>query len=128
MSLHDSKGIFALVQLGCLLALPFERYMRACRSFAVSEVTYGWIARVPPLTLRKSFFLCVHVGSRRLRQASVWLRAATYGGGLYLEVLYAAQLVGILSRIQRTRALTWSCVWDTCACIERLALFSWLDL
>ena len=39
-----------LTLLSCV-RLPFERYMRACRQFAVSKVAYGWIARAPPLTL-----------------------------------------------------------------------------
>ena len=93
--------------------LPFECYMRACRSCAVSKVAYGWIARAPPLTLCKSLFSCVHMGSRRLRSASVWLRAAIFGGGLHLDVLFATQLVGVLSRTPRTRALTWSSVSGT---------------
>ena len=54
----------------------FERHMRACRQFAISKVAYGWIARAPPLTLCVQSWSCVHVGSRRIRSASVWLRAA----------------------------------------------------
>ena len=107
--------------LACI-GLPFECYMRACRSFAVSKVAYGWIARAPPLTLCKSIFTCVHMGSRRLRSASVWLRAAIFGGGLHLDVLFATQLVGVLSRTQRTRDLTWSLVSGT----PTRALNDWL--
>ena len=107
--------------LACI-GLPFECYMRACRSFAVSKVAYGWIARAPPLTLCKSIFTCVHMGSRRLRSASVWLRAAIFGGGLHLDVLFATQLVGVLSRTQRRRDLTWSLVSGT----PTRALNDWL--
>ena len=110
-----------LTLLACI-GMPFEPYMRACRSFAVSKVAYGWIARAPPLTLCKALFSCVHMGSRRLRSASVWLRAALFGGGLHLDVLFATQLVGILSRVQRRRALTWSSVSGTPA----RALKDWL--
>ena len=110
-----------LTLLACI-GMPFEPYMRACRSFAVSKVAYGWIARAPPLTLCKALFSCVHMGSRRLRSASVWLRAALFGGGLHLDVLFATQLVGILSRVQRRRALTWSSVSGTPA----RALNDWL--
>jgi len=45
----------------------------------------------------------VHVGSRRIRSASVWLRAALFGGGRHLDVLFATQLVGILSRLRSRR-------------------------
>ena len=72
--------------------------MRACRQFAISKVAYVWIARAPPLTLCVQSWSCVHVGSRRIRSASVWLRAALFGGGRHLDVLFATQLVGILSR------------------------------
>ena len=71
-------------------------------------MAYGWIARSPPLSLSKSLFSAVHLGSRRIRQASVWLRSAIFGGGLHLDVLFATQLVGVLSRIQNMRELTWS--------------------
>ena len=96
--------------------------MRACRSFAVSKVAYGWIARAPPLTLCKSLFSCVRMGSRRLRSASDWLRAAIFRGCLRLDVLFATQLVGVLSRTERTRALTWSSVSGT----PTRALNDWL--
>ena len=101
--------------LACI-GLPFECYMRACRSFAISKVACGWIARAPPLTLCKSLSSCVHMGSRRLRRASAWLRAAFFGGGLHLDVLFATQLVGVLSRTQCTRALL--CVWDSYPCVK----------
>jgi len=70
-----------LVLLACA-RLPFERYMRACRQFAVSKVAYGWIARAPPLTLCTRLWSCVHVGSRRLRSAVVWLPVNTLSGML----------------------------------------------
>ena len=82
--------------------------MRACRQFAISKVAYGWIARAPPLTLCVQLWSCVHVGSRRIRSASVWLRAALFGGSMHLDVLFATQLVGIMSRLRSRRALTWS--------------------
>ena len=44
-----------------LLRLPFDRYMRAYRQFAVAKVAYGWIARAPPLTLSKKLWSLVHV-------------------------------------------------------------------
>ena len=50
----------------------------------------------------------MHVGSGRIRAASVWLRAALLGGVMHFDVLLATQLVGIFSRLQRSRALTWS--------------------
>ena len=52
----------------------------------------------------------MHVGSRRIRSASVWLRAALFGGACIsiLDVLFATQLVGILSRLSNRRVLTWS--------------------
>ena len=37
-----------------------------------------------------------------------WLRAALFGGGMHLDVLFATQLVGILSRLRSRRGLTWS--------------------
>jgi len=82
--------------LACI-GVPFKCYMRACRSFAVSKVAYGWIARAPPLTSCKSCFSCVHMGSRQLRSASVWLRAAIFGRGLHLDVLFATHLVVFLA-------------------------------
>lgn len=38
----------------------------------------------------------------------MWLRSALFGGNLHLDVLFATQLVGLLSRVQRSRTLTWS--------------------
>ena len=64
----------------------------------------------------------MHVGSGRIRAASVWLRAALLGGGMHLDVLFATQLVGIFSRLQRSRALTWS----TCRGSPAHAFDSWL--
>lgn len=49
----------------------------------------------------------MHVGSRRIRASSPWLRAAVFGGGMHLDVLFATQLVGIFSRLQRSRELVW---------------------
>ena len=99
-----SRTVTLLASIG----LPFERYLSACRLFAVSKVAYGWLARAPPLTLSKCLFSTIHLGSRRLRSASVWLRSALFGGNLHLDVLFATQLVGILSRVLRSRTLTWS--------------------
>ena len=96
--------------------------MRAYRQFAVAKVAYGWIARAPPLTLSKKLWSLVHVSSGRIRAASVWLRAALLGGGMHLDVLFATQLVGIFSRLQRSRALTWS----TCRGSPAHAFDSWL--
>ena len=110
-----------LTFLSCV-RLPFERYMRACRQFAVSKVAYGWIARAPPLTLCTHLWSQVHVGSRRLRLASVWLRAALFGGGMHLDILFATQLVGILARLRRHRTLTWCTRGGSPAC----ALNAWL--
>ena len=39
----------------------------------------------PPLTVWCQLWSCIHVGSRRLRLAAVWLRAALWGGGSHLE-------------------------------------------
>ena len=110
-----------LTLLSCV-RLPFERYMRACRQFAVSKVAYGWIARAPPLTLCTHLRSQVHVGSRRLRLASVWLRAALFGGGMHLDILFATQLVGILARLRRHRTLTWCTRGGSPAC----AFNAWL--
>ena len=90
-----------LTLLACI-RLPFER-----RQFAISKVAYGWIARAPPLTLCKRLWSLIHVGSGRIRAASPWLRAAVFGGGMHLDVLFASQLVGIFSRLQRSRDLVW---------------------
>ena len=95
-----------LTLLACI-RLPFERYLRVCRQFAISKVAYGWIARAPPLTLCKRLWSLIHVGSGRIRAASPWLRAAVFGGGMHLDVLFASQLVGIFSRLQRSRDLVW---------------------
>ena len=95
-----------LTLLACV-RLPFERYLRVCRQFAISKVAYGWIARAPPLTLCKRLWSLIHVGSGRIRAASPWLRAAVFGGGMHLDVLFASQLVGIFSRLQRSRDLVW---------------------
>ena len=92
--------------LACI-RLPFERYLRVCRQFAISKVAYGWIARAPPLFLRKRLWSLIHVGSGRIRAASPWLRAAVFGGGMHLDVLFASQLVGIFSRLRRSRDLVW---------------------
>ena len=81
--------------------LSFERYMRACGQFAISIVAYGWIARAPPLPFCVQLWSCVHVGSRRIRSASVWLRAALFGSGVHLDVLFYAQLVGLLAQQAR---------------------------
>lgn len=64
--------------LTCICFL-FERYMHSCRIFAISKVAYGWIARTPAACLCKSLWSAVHVGSRHLCMASVWLRAALFG-------------------------------------------------
>ena len=109
-----------LTLLACA-RLPFERYMRACRQFAVAKVAYGWIARAPPLTLSKKLRSLVRAGSGRIRAASVWLRAAWLGGGMHLDV-FATQLVGIFSLLQWSRALTWS----TCRGSPAHAFDSWL--
>ena len=90
----------ALVLLACA-RLPFERCMRACRQFAVSKVAYGWNARAPPLTLCCQLWSCIHVGSRRLRSAAVWLRAALWGGGMHLDILFATRLIGIFCRLRK---------------------------
>ena len=110
-----------LVLLACA-RLPFERYMRACRQFAVSKVAYGWIARAPPLTLCTRLWSCVHVGSRRLRSAAVWLRAALWGGGMHLDILFATQLIGIFCRLRKKRSLLWSSVGGS----PCRALHAWL--
>jgi hypothetical protein len=99
------RRVLALLACACL---SFERYMRACRQFAISIVAYGWIARATPLPFCVQLWSCVHVGSRRIRSASVWLRAALFGGSMHLDVLFATQLVGIMSRLRSRRALTWS--------------------
>ena len=111
----------ALRLLACI-RMPFERYMRACRTFALSRVSYGWLARSPALTLCKELWSNVHVGSRRIRAASIWLRAALWGGVLHLDILFAVQLVGVLSRIQSRRPLVWSVAGGTPA----HALSTWL--
>ena len=95
-----------LTLLACV-RLPFGRYLRVCRQFTISKVAYGWIARAPPLTLCKRLWSLIHVGSGRIRAASPWLRAAVFGGGMHLDALFASQLVGIFSRLQRSRDLVW---------------------
>ena len=95
-----------LILLACI-RLPFERYLRVCRTFAVSKVAYGWIARGPTLTVSQSLWSRIHVLSHRIRAASPWLRAALFGGGLHLDIIFGSQLVGLLSRVQRHRPLTW---------------------
>lgn len=65
--------------------------------------------------------VCCFVGSRRIR-AAFWLRAALWGGVLHLDILFAVQLVGVLSRIQSRRPLVWSVAGGTPA----RALSMWL--
>lgn len=47
------------------------------------------------------------MGSRRIRFASPWLRACLFGGGLHPDILFATQLVGLLSRVASRRPLVW---------------------
>ena len=82
----------------------------------MSKVAYGWIARAPPLTLCTHLWSQVHVGSRRLWLASVWLRAALFGGGMHLDIIFATQRVGILARLRRHRTLTWCTRGGSPAC------------
>ena len=110
-----------LTLLACA-RLPFERCMRACGQFAVSKVAYGWIARAPPLTLSKKLWSLVHVGSGRIRAASIWLRAALFGGGMHLDVLFATQLAVFFLACKGSRALT----WPTCRGSPAHAFDSWL--
>eukprot|EP00435_Cladocopium_sp_Y103_P033799 s2779_g8.t1 len=107
----ETARVDACMRVLTLLAcarLSFERYLRACRQFAISKIAYGWIARAPPLYLCNQLWSRVHVGSRRIRAASVWLRAALFGGGMHLDVLFATQLVGVLGRLLMKRSLAWS--------------------
>jgi hypothetical protein len=123
-SLVNMPALMLVVRpLLCLLALAFLlNGTCACGQFAVSKVAYGWIARAPPLTLSKKLWSLVHVGSGRIRAASIWLRAALFGGGMHLDVLFATQLAFFFSRSQRSRALTWS----TCRGSPAHAFDSWL--
>ena len=93
-SLVNMPALMLVVRpLLCLLVLAFLlNGTCACGQFAVSKVAYGWIARAPPLTLSKKLWSLVHVGSGRIRAASIWLRAALFGGGMHLDVLFATQL------------------------------------
>ena len=96
--------------------------MRACRQFAVAKVAYGWIARATTLTSSKKLWSLVHVGSGRIRAASIWLRAALFGGGMHLDVLFATQLAVFFLACKGSRALT----WPTCRGSPAHAFDSWL--
>ena len=117
-----------LVLLACA-RLPFERYMRACRQFAVSKVAYGWIAHAPPLSLCTRLWSCVHVGSRRLRSAAVWLRAALWGGGMHLDILFCYAVDWhFLSFAKETFFVVEQCWWFAVSCVACLACVAWLGL
>ena len=63
------------------------------------------------------------VGSRRLRAASPWLKAALFGGNCHPDVLCATRLVGILGRMRlQVEQLDWS----MCAGHPVKALHTWL--
>ena len=79
--------------------------MRACRQFAISKVAYVWIARAPPLTLCVQSWSCVHVGSRRIRSASVWLRAALFGGGRHLPLSWLVSCLACAAGVSELGAL-----------------------
>ena len=66
------------------------------------------------------------MGAGRIRAASVWLRAALLGGDMHLDVLFATQLVGFFSRLQRSRDLTWSSCRGSPAHALFLVGFAWL--
>ena len=108
--------------LSCL-NFPFEKYMRSVRLFAMSKFVYGWLARFPSWEEARSLWAKVSVGSRRLRAASPWLKAALFGGNCHPDVLCATRLVGILGRMRlQVEQLDWS----MCAGHPVKALHTWL--
>ena len=98
--------------LSCLrlvscVRLPFERFMRVCRTFVISKASYGWIGRFPPLGESVRIWSAIGAASHRLAKSSPWLRAAVLGANLHLDCLVATQLVGLACKLRRQRELVW---------------------
>lgn len=87
--------------------LPFERFMRVCRTFVISKASYGWIGRFPPLGESVRIWSAIGAASHRLAKSSPWLRAAVLGANLHLDCLVATQLVGLACKLRRQRELVW---------------------
>lgn len=95
-------------QLISCIRLPFEGFMRVCRTFVVSKAAYGWIGRFPPLGESVRLWSTIGIASHRLARSSPWLRAAVFGGNLHLDCLVATQLVGVACKLRRQRELVWT--------------------
>ena len=95
------------LQLISCIRLPFERFMRVCRTFVVSKAAYGWIGRFPPLGESVRLWSAIGMASHRLARSSPWLRAAVFGGNLHLDCLVATHLVGVACKLRRQRELAW---------------------
>ena len=98
--------------LSCLrlvscVRLPFERFLRVCRTFVISKASYGWIGRFPPLGESVRIWSAIGAASHRLAKSSPWLRAAVLGANLHLDCLVATQLVGLACKLRRQRELVW---------------------
>ena len=90
------------------LRWPFERFLKAAHSHAISKCLYGWLARTP--TQKDSWKIWADI--RRAQRVHQWanrfLRAILYGGNGNLDCLSGTNLLRIVAKMMLVGQTTWS--------------------
>lgn len=102
--LNKSKAMLFLLST---LFLPTETFSPYSRLFGMSQVAYGWLARLPPISESRRLWKAVHRGHSANRVANEWSRAMVYGGLNHLDAISATNLVRICS-ILKALGASWN--------------------
>ena len=96
-----------IINLLGTLKLPYAVFTRYARSFGISRVAYGWLARMPTITDCKKLWTCVKKGQKTGRMANTWLRAMIFGGAQHLDILAGTNLFRVVYRLVQKQLVSW---------------------
>ena len=110
-SAKETKRLLAAnqaLQLIGNIQWPFETFLRAAQSHALSKATYGWVARLPPQTSLWKCWAQVRRAQKCHKAANKHLRAIVYGGNSHLDMLIGASLIRVVARLITGQGVQWS--------------------
>ena len=116
-----ATAVERLLVLGSL-RLGTEVVGRYANMFALSVVSYGWIARLPTWQVSNKIWSAVKRAQNVAWMSNKWLRAVVLGGNSHVDVRSACNLFRILWHLRRQG----NCQWKDVAYSPLWALRKWL--
>ncbi|CAJ1442836.1 unnamed protein product, partial [Effrenium voratum] len=89
------------------LRVTWARFHLLVRLFAISKACYGWMSRLPTLSMCQGIWSAIRAGHNTMLVANKDLRAMVMGGHCHLDIVAAIQLMRVVVALRKAGLAAW---------------------